>query len=90
VINTDYIQDPDQKRRITPEVLILSNELLKMEDFPIPSCLDPTSVLEEGWVDTLPGTGLEPKKLVALDCEMVSSYYVYMQTRYLTCNSIIV
>lgn len=47
-------------------------ETLKMEDFPIPSVLDPESLLEEGWVDTLPGTQkLENKKLVALDCEMV-------------------
>lgn len=43
-----------------------------MEDFPIPTILDPESKLEEGWVDTLPGTkNLESKKLVALDCEMV-------------------
>jgi hypothetical protein len=70
--------DPDQKRRITPKGLILTKEALKIEDFPIPSCLDPSSTLEEGWVDTLPGTGIEPKKLVALDCEMVSAYCIYI------------
>lgn len=64
--------DPDQKRAIVPEVLIMSKEELHMEDFPIPASLDPNSVLEDGWVDTPPGTGLEPKRLVALDCEMVS------------------
>lgn len=51
----------------------MSKEELQMEDFPIPASLDPNSILEDGWVDTLPGTGLEPKKLVALDCEMVSA-----------------
>lgn len=51
----------------------MSKEELRMEDFPIPTSLDPNSILEDGWVDTLPGTGLEPKKLVALDCEMVSA-----------------
>ncbi|KAL9558715.1 hypothetical protein MBANPS3_000762 [Mucor bainieri] len=65
-------QDPDQKRVIVPEVLIMTKEELQMEDYPIPTSLDPNSVLEDGWVDTLPGTGLTPKRLVALDCEMVS------------------
>ena len=64
--------DPDQKRRITPEALVMTTEELRLEEFPIPLALDPESALEEGWVDTLPGTGLEPKRLVALDCEMVS------------------
>lgn len=50
----------------------MTKEELQMEDFPIPTSLDPNSVLEDGWVDTLPGTGLAPKRLVALDCEMVS------------------
>lgn len=63
--------DPDQKRAITPEVLVMDKDLLKIEDFPIHKSLDPDSELDDGWVDTLPGTGVEPKKLVALDCEMV-------------------
>lgn len=66
--------DPDQKRAIVPEVLIMTKEELQMEDFPIPTSLDPNSVLEDDWVDTLPGAGLTPKRLVALDCEMVSRY----------------
>lgn len=57
-------------------MLLLTKEVLKIEDFPIPSCLDPDSVLEVEWVDTPPGTGLEPKKLVALDCEMVSTFAI--------------
>jgi hypothetical protein len=52
----------------------MNKETLQIEDFPIPKALDPNSELEEGWVDTLPGTGLQPKKLVALDCEMVNIY----------------
>lgn len=63
--------DPDQNRAIKPEVLVMAKDLLKIEDFPIHKSLDPQSELDEGWVDTLPGTGLELKKLVALDCEMV-------------------
>ena len=49
----------------------MTTKELKLEEFPIPLVLDPTSELEDGWVDTLPGTGVEPKRLVALDCEMV-------------------
>ncbi|KAI8639096.1 hypothetical protein BD408DRAFT_421962 [Parasitella parasitica] len=74
-------KDPDQKRAIVPEVLIMSKEELQMEDFPIPTVLDPDSVLEDGWVDTLPGTGLVPKKLVALDCEMCKTVNGYAVTR---------
>ncbi|KAL7332936.1 hypothetical protein PS15p_201912 [Mucor circinelloides] len=73
--------DPDQKRAIVPEVLIMSKEELHMEDFPIPASLDPNSVLEDGWVDTPPGTGLEPKRLVALDCEMCKTVNGYAVTR---------
>ncbi|KAL7332935.1 hypothetical protein PS15p_201912 [Mucor circinelloides] len=74
-------KDPDQKRAIVPEVLIMSKEELHMEDFPIPASLDPNSVLEDGWVDTPPGTGLEPKRLVALDCEMCKTVNGYAVTR---------
>lgn len=63
--------DPDHKRAIAPEVLVMDKDLLKIEDFPIHKSLDPHSELDEGWVDTLPGAGIQPKKLVALDCEMV-------------------
>ncbi|RCH95226.1 hypothetical protein CU098_000482 [Rhizopus stolonifer] len=73
--------DPDHKRAIAPEILVMSKETLKMEDFPIPSVLDPQSSLEEGWVDTLPETGLEPKTLVALDCEMCKTVNGYAVTR---------
>lgn len=69
--------DPDQKRVITPEILVMDKDTLKIEDFPVPKVLDPNSELEEGWVDTLPGTGLEPKKLVALDCEMVIDLFFH-------------
>jgi hypothetical protein len=50
----------------------LTLEELKAEDFPIPTVLDSTSILEDGWVDTLPGANNERTKMVALDCEMVS------------------
>ncbi|OBZ81948.1 hypothetical protein A0J61_10003 [Choanephora cucurbitarum] len=73
--------DPDQKRRITPEALVMTTEELRLEEFPIPLALDPESALEEGWVDTLPGTGLEPKRLVALDCEMCKTVNGYAVTR---------
>lgn len=52
----------------------MSKDILKIEDYPIPKVLDPESELDEGWVDTLPETGIEPKKLVALDCEMVRHF----------------
>ncbi|KAI7908309.1 uncharacterized protein BX663DRAFT_493765 [Cokeromyces recurvatus] len=74
-------KDPDQRKSITPDMLIMSKELLKMEDFPIHSILDPDSKLEEGWVDTPPGKGIEPKKLVALDCEMCKTVNGYAITR---------
>ncbi|KAK4515473.1 Upstream stimulatory factor 1 [Mucor velutinosus] len=74
-------KDPDQKRAIVPEVLIMTKEELQMEDFPIPMSLDPYSVLEDGWVDTLPGAGLTPKRLVALDCEMCKTVNGYAVTR---------
>lgn len=63
----------------------MEKETLKIEDFPIPKVLDPNSDLEEGWVDTLPGTGLLPKKLVALDCEMVNRWIV-LQKYMLICK----
>lgn len=53
----------------------MSKDVLKIEDYPIPKVLDPESELDEGWVDTLPETGIEPKKLVALDCEMVRHFF---------------
>ncbi|CEP18883.1 hypothetical protein [Parasitella parasitica] len=74
-------KDPDQKRAIAPEVLVMSKEELQLEDFPIPTILDPLSVLEDGWVETLPGKGLVPKKLIALDCEMCKTVNGYAVTR---------
>ncbi|KAI9364687.1 hypothetical protein BD770DRAFT_313946 [Pilaira anomala] len=73
-------RDPEQKRAIQPELLVMETEILKIEDFPIHPSLDPKSELEEGWVDTLPGTGLEPKKLLALDCEMCKTVNGYAVT----------
>lgn len=51
--------------------------ILKLEDmiaaeYPIPTILDPTAVLREGWHETRPGKEPTPKKLIAVDCEMVS------------------
>ncbi|KAI9487712.1 MAG: hypothetical protein EXX96DRAFT_554370 [Benjaminiella poitrasii] len=74
-------KDPDQRKSIVPEVLVMSKELLKIEDFPVHASLEPNSTLEDGWVDTLPGKGLEPKKLVALDCEMCKTVNGYAVTR---------
>ncbi|KAI8366540.1 hypothetical protein BD560DRAFT_400628 [Blakeslea trispora] len=70
-----------QKRAITPESLVMTTKELRLEEFPIPLTLDPESHLEEGWVDTLPGTGLATKKLVALDCEMCKTVNGYAVTR---------
>ncbi|KAI8577361.1 hypothetical protein K450DRAFT_252108 [Umbelopsis ramanniana AG] len=49
--------------------------ILKLEDmiaaeYPIPTSLDSTSVLPEGWHETRPGKEPTPKKLIAVDCEM--------------------
>ncbi|CAO3666605.1 unnamed protein product [Rhizopus stolonifer] len=66
---------------IVPEVLIVSTEELKVEDFPIHSLLDPNSELEKNWVETLPGNGSDVKKLVALDCEMCKTVNGYAITR---------
>lgn len=62
---------PDGTLAIPPEMLVMTLEELKMEDFPIHSSLDSNSVLEDGWVETSPGKGAKVKRLVALDCEMV-------------------
>ncbi|KAG2205259.1 hypothetical protein INT47_009524 [Mucor saturninus] len=59
----------------------MMEDTLKFEDFPIPKVMDPESELEDGWVDTLPGTGLQPKNLVALDCEMCKTVDGYAVTR---------
>ncbi|KAI9264627.1 hypothetical protein EDC94DRAFT_67525 [Helicostylum pulchrum] len=74
-------RDPDQKRAIVPEVLVMEKDLLMVEDFPIHKVLDPESELEEGWVDTLPGVGVHPKTLLALDCEMCKTVNGYAVTR---------
>lgn len=74
-------KDPDQKRAIMPEVLVMEKDLLMVEDFPIHKVLDPESELEEGWVDTLPGAGVQPKALLALDCEMCKTVNGYAVTR---------
>jgi hypothetical protein len=46
-------------------------------EYPIPTYLDSTAVLPEGWHETRPGKEPTPKKLIAVDCEMVS-YIVTM------------
>ncbi|KAI8078612.1 hypothetical protein BDF21DRAFT_438978 [Thamnidium elegans] len=74
-------RDPDQKRAIMPEILVMEKDLLMVEDFPIHKALDPNSELEDGWVDTLPGVGVQPKKLIALDCEMCKTVNGYAVTR---------
>ncbi|GAA5812349.1 hypothetical protein MFLAVUS_005800 [Mucor flavus] len=74
-------RDPDQKRAIMPEVLVMEKDILMVEDFPIHKVLDPDSELEEGWVDTLPGAGVQPKTLLALDCEMCKTVNGYAVTR---------
>lgn len=81
LIYIKWYVDPDQKRAIMPEILVMEKDILMVEDFPIPKVLDPNSELEEGWLDTLPGVGVQPKKLVALDCEMVCGICVCMISR---------
>ena len=66
-------KDPDQKHKITPEELVMTADVLKIEDYPIHTALDSSSELDQDWVDTLPGKQeSKEKKLIALDCEMVS------------------
>ncbi|KAI9260821.1 hypothetical protein BY458DRAFT_491713 [Sporodiniella umbellata] len=66
---------------IPPEKLIATLEELKMEDFPIHSTLESNSVLEYGWVETLPGNREGVRRLVALDCEMCKTVNGYAITR---------
>ncbi|RCH93179.1 hypothetical protein CU097_011831 [Rhizopus azygosporus] len=72
---------PDGTLAIPPEMLVMTLEELKMEDFPIHSSLDSNSVLEDGWVETSPGKGAKVKRLVALDCEMCKTVNGYAITR---------
>jgi RNA exonuclease 1 len=57
---------------------MMTLEELRENSFPIPRYLDPSlPELEDGWMETakLPKTTLTPppKKMIAMDCEMVSA-----------------
>ncbi|KAG2179874.1 hypothetical protein INT43_003660, partial [Umbelopsis isabellina] len=54
----------------TPEYYILKHEDMVAAEYPIPTCLDSSVALPEGWHETRPGKDVQKKKLVAVDCEM--------------------
>lgn len=58
----------------TADHYILKHEDMIAAEYPIPTFLDPTVVLQEGWHETRPGKENMPKKLIAVDCEMVRSW----------------
>ncbi|EIE80172.1 hypothetical protein G6F46_000899 [Rhizopus delemar] len=56
------------------EFYVLTLKEMKDGGYPIPPSLDPTSVLPDGWKETRPpadGVLKNPKRIVAMDCEMV-------------------
>ncbi|KAG0252039.1 hypothetical protein DFQ27_008319 [Actinomortierella ambigua] len=63
------------KEQKKPEYYMLSLSDLKEAEFPLPSYLGNNEPLEEGWTETpkISKTTLEPipKKILAMDCEMV-------------------
>ena len=69
--------------------------ILKLEDmiaaeYPIPTILDSTAVLLDGWHETRPGKEPTPKKLIAVDCEMVSwAFTLYVHSQGHTINLIV-
>ncbi|CAM0139480.1 unnamed protein product [Umbelopsis sp. WA50703] len=54
----------------TAEYYILKHEEMVAAEYPIPTFLDSTVTLSEGWHETRPGKENQKKKLVAVDCEM--------------------
>jgi len=55
---------------------MLTLDELKDCDYPLPTYLSPGSELQEGWIETerptsISDSTLPPKKLLAMDCEMV-------------------
>lgn len=54
----------------TADYYLLKHEDMVAAEYPIPTYLDSTVVLSEGWHETRPGKDAQKKKLVAVDCEM--------------------
>lgn len=69
--DVDFVLDIDRGSSNTAEHYILKHEDMIAADYPIPTFLDPTVVLPEGWHETRPGKENTAKKLIAVDCEMV-------------------
>ncbi|ORE10435.1 hypothetical protein BCV72DRAFT_313644 [Rhizopus microsporus var. microsporus] len=56
------------------EYYMLTLDEMKKAGFPIPTCLDPTAALPDGWKETRPpvdGVMKPVKRIIAVDCEMV-------------------
>jgi hypothetical protein len=64
----------DRDAANTAEYYILKHEDMVAAEYPIPTCLDSTVALPEGWHETRPGKDDQKKKLVAVDCEMVNMF----------------
>lgn len=71
-MNQRLVQYKDNMR----DYYILSLEEMRKADYPIPPFLDPSVVLPEGWKETHPSetettNPKKPKRIIAVDCEMV-------------------
>ncbi|KAI7870967.1 hypothetical protein BDF14DRAFT_1766826 [Spinellus fusiger] len=54
------------------EYYVMTLDQLRAAEYPIPSFLDATATLPDGWKETRPAkTPTKEKKLIAVDCEMV-------------------
>ena len=54
------------------EYYVLTLDEMKGLGYPIPTCLDPESKLDDDWKETRPVKDPIPRKrLIAIDCEMV-------------------
>ncbi|KAF9179325.1 hypothetical protein BGZ51_005711 [Haplosporangium sp. Z 767] len=56
-----------------PEKFMLTLAELREHEFPLPTCLDPSSPLPDGWIETEQKENSQtsvPKKMIAMDCEM--------------------
>lgn len=64
------------------EFHMLTLDELKDSDYPLPTYLSPESELQEGWIETDRPTSNSdapspPKKLLAMDCEMVRRCFLF-------------
>jgi hypothetical protein len=77
IVTDSLISDRDAAN--TAEYYILKHEEMVAAEYPIPTFLDSTVTLSEGWHETRPGKENQKKKLVAVDCEMVKYLSDYVE-----------